>query len=629
LYNAITTTYGAGDGSTTFNLPNLVGRTALGVGTSTAAGATAHTLGQVAGEEKHTLLIAELAAHGHGNNTGTESGYHQHGQYVLANGAAGSGQRIDYAGDRAFAGAFPQGVNTDSQNALHTHPIPVDGSGTPFNLLAPYVALNWIIRAIPSAGTDTTTVQYFKGYVPAGTSVAFTGGANMPFATRIDVGNYWSTANNNWVVPTNGRYRITAACRSNSSVARRNLMIYKNGAQFAISPDSVNDAYAGGLIVDVLDLVAGDTIAVRPSASITTNADTGENTYLIIESVGLEASATVATSSVGVPSYGDSITLGGSVNVTSTTYANMGSALTFTSRGPDDVFLATANVVGLATSGLVTFARFAVDGVALTGASYTPHLNTYFTISRTTRITGLSAGVHSLNVQVANNGAGTSTVYGTESMLTLARLAEGGNATKNLTGLGTGLRDTLDSNYTLTGTSAANAPVVPGLGVTANVSGPTQQLRGDPRSGHRQRCHRRDQGVHRRSDHHRRGWRGSDAFQDLDGHWARCRLAHLRSAGLVSGISTVARSYCHCDHGVEPGRGQQPSGVQRPQRRRGQQRCERTGGARCYHRDRVRHGWGPVRRNGLLYRVVKRRQRDRSGVLHRRCVGGIAFFGRV
>ena len=36
---------GCGDGSTTFALPNLNGRTIIGVGESTATGHTAHTAG--------------------------------------------------------------------------------------------------------------------------------------------------------------------------------------------------------------------------------------------------------------------------------------------------------------------------------------------------------------------------------------------------------------------------------------------------------------------------------------------------------------------------------------------------------------------------------------------------------
>jgi microcystin-dependent protein len=65
LFSIISTTYGPGDGVSTFNLPNLAGRFPLGVGQSSAAGATNHLLGSTGGEETHTLALAELAAHSH------------------------------------------------------------------------------------------------------------------------------------------------------------------------------------------------------------------------------------------------------------------------------------------------------------------------------------------------------------------------------------------------------------------------------------------------------------------------------------------------------------------------------------------------------------------------------------
>lgn len=76
LYNAILTAHGAGDGSTTFGIPNLAGRSPVGVGTSSAAGATAHTLGQLGGEETHRLLAAESGVNGNGSTSGV--GAHNH-----------------------------------------------------------------------------------------------------------------------------------------------------------------------------------------------------------------------------------------------------------------------------------------------------------------------------------------------------------------------------------------------------------------------------------------------------------------------------------------------------------------------------------------------------------------------
>lgn len=59
------TTYG-GNGVTTFGLPDCRGRGPVGIGTGTAPGATAWTLGRLTGEETHTLTTPEIPAHTHG-----------------------------------------------------------------------------------------------------------------------------------------------------------------------------------------------------------------------------------------------------------------------------------------------------------------------------------------------------------------------------------------------------------------------------------------------------------------------------------------------------------------------------------------------------------------------------------
>jgi microcystin-dependent protein len=63
LFAAIGTTWGAGNGTTTFNLPDLRGRTAVGAGTG--SGLSPRTLAATGGEEEHTLDISEMPAHQH------------------------------------------------------------------------------------------------------------------------------------------------------------------------------------------------------------------------------------------------------------------------------------------------------------------------------------------------------------------------------------------------------------------------------------------------------------------------------------------------------------------------------------------------------------------------------------
>jgi len=63
LFTAIGTAWGAGDGSTTFALPDLRGRVPIGVGTG--SGLTARALAASGGAETHTMTTAEMPAHTH------------------------------------------------------------------------------------------------------------------------------------------------------------------------------------------------------------------------------------------------------------------------------------------------------------------------------------------------------------------------------------------------------------------------------------------------------------------------------------------------------------------------------------------------------------------------------------
>ena len=58
LYDVIGTTYGTGDGSTTFNVPNLQGRVVIGVSGT-------HALASTGGEATHVLTEQELPTHSH------------------------------------------------------------------------------------------------------------------------------------------------------------------------------------------------------------------------------------------------------------------------------------------------------------------------------------------------------------------------------------------------------------------------------------------------------------------------------------------------------------------------------------------------------------------------------------
>ena len=81
LFAAISTVYGPGDGLSTFNVPDLRGRSPIGAGSGPALSNRA--LGSTGGEETHTLSTAEMPYHSHtivdnGHSHTVNEPYHSH-----------------------------------------------------------------------------------------------------------------------------------------------------------------------------------------------------------------------------------------------------------------------------------------------------------------------------------------------------------------------------------------------------------------------------------------------------------------------------------------------------------------------------------------------------------------------
>lgn len=112
LFAEIGTTYGVGNGSTTFNLPNLVGRVVEGVGTMALAAVT--------GARTVTLGTGEMPSHSHAQN--------------VTAGFPGPSVRSDYDADESGS-PFAQGINTGAT-----------GGGGAHNNMQPTIALWAYIR---------------------------------------------------------------------------------------------------------------------------------------------------------------------------------------------------------------------------------------------------------------------------------------------------------------------------------------------------------------------------------------------------------------------------------------------------------------------------------------------------
>lgn len=143
LFNLIGTTYGAGDASTTFNIPDVRGRGTVGPDTmGTAAGAasrmvTSAARGNSAGAETHALTTAQLASH---NHAVTDPG-HAHTM-----GGAESGYGVN--SNQMFNGAARNWTSSAIDSNTTGISIQNNGSGTAHNNMPPYLVVNKILRVL-------------------------------------------------------------------------------------------------------------------------------------------------------------------------------------------------------------------------------------------------------------------------------------------------------------------------------------------------------------------------------------------------------------------------------------------------------------------------------------------------
>ena len=140
LFNVINYDYG-GSGAN-FNVPDLMGRTAIGAGTGT--GLTARTIADKVGAETHQLTTAELAAHSH-NATGLEIKVGQEGKGSLPTSQASG----NYIGEVPGSNFYRE--NTDSlvlNTGAMTGNTASAGSGAAHNNMQPSLTINYIIAVI-------------------------------------------------------------------------------------------------------------------------------------------------------------------------------------------------------------------------------------------------------------------------------------------------------------------------------------------------------------------------------------------------------------------------------------------------------------------------------------------------
>ena len=128
LFVLISTGFGVGNGSTTFNLPNYTDRMGVGAGGS-------YPLTSKGGEAVHILTTAEMPSHSHSVNDPAHR--HQAG-FLLTAGNGGGGQFYSGYGGGAMY----------TQNAVTGISIQAYGGGGAHNNMPPYLGMYKMIRVL-------------------------------------------------------------------------------------------------------------------------------------------------------------------------------------------------------------------------------------------------------------------------------------------------------------------------------------------------------------------------------------------------------------------------------------------------------------------------------------------------
>ena len=127
LFVILGTSYGSGDGSGTFNLPDFRSNVPIGVDNSDT---NIDTLGKEYGEKTHTLTVNEMPTHNH--------------NIIRADG--GVANQLAWGSNQWDTGM----ISTSGTNKGGTQIITNTGGGQAHNNMQPSIAMNFIIKAIPT-----------------------------------------------------------------------------------------------------------------------------------------------------------------------------------------------------------------------------------------------------------------------------------------------------------------------------------------------------------------------------------------------------------------------------------------------------------------------------------------------
>jgi microcystin-dependent protein len=146
LFSLLGTTYG-GNGTSTFNLPNLAGRCVLGMGASTTG--TTYVEGEASGSENVTLLQTNLPSHAHPYSPTVNNAN------ATVSDPTGAIPAVVNAGTSREPAQYPAYTKNASTGTAAAQMTGVTGQGIPVSNMQPFLVINYIIALVgiyPSRG---------------------------------------------------------------------------------------------------------------------------------------------------------------------------------------------------------------------------------------------------------------------------------------------------------------------------------------------------------------------------------------------------------------------------------------------------------------------------------------------